>query len=637
MTLQADDPIKLLLVDDQPAKLLSYEVILRDLGADLYKASSAKEALDLLLRHEFAVVLIDVYMPELDGFELAAMIREHPRFQKIAIIFISAVLLDDSARVRGYDMGAVDYVPVPVIPEVLRAKVRVFADLYRKTRQLEQLNQELERRVAERTAELAASNTRLLESEQRRTLALAAGQMGSWDWDIVTGECIWDDGQFALFGQDPASFRPTFDEIRKFIHPEDLERIKGMMGEIGASPTFQIEARALRPTGEVRTCICAGAMTRDGAGNVTRISGISIDITERKKAEERQLLLAREVDHRARNALAVVQAIMRLTKAATPASYVAAVEGRIRALSQAHTLLSQSRWEGADIARLVDEELAPYRTGGGRISISGTSVLLPPDRAQTLALALHELATNSAKYGALSAPDGRLEVDWQSDGGAIKLHWRESGGPPVRVPTDQGFGTKIINATIKHQMGGDVVLEWRAQGLHCTLSIPAGGNGKAERPAPQPPDNLIKLGSGGRKRVMLVEDEALVGMMMRDMLVDLGYFVVGPFCSLSEAHGALDSQQYDCAILDLNLRGDLVYPIATLLDERGTPYLFVTGYGPESTDARYSHVPVLQKPIAREMLEAAVRERLGLKGAAQSKPDVFAQPATELPDAATRA
>src|SRR5690242_10862130 len=120
------------------------------------------------------------------------MIREHPRFEKIAIIFISAVLLDDSDRVRGYDMGAVDYVPVPVIPEVLRAKVRVFADLYRKTRQLEQLNQELERRVADRTAELAASNTRLLESEQRRSLALAAGQMGSWDWDVVTGECVWD-------------------------------------------------------------------------------------------------------------------------------------------------------------------------------------------------------------------------------------------------------------------------------------------------------------------------------------------------------------------------------------------------------------------------------------------------------------
>jgi len=637
MTVQPDDTIKLLLVDDQPAKLLSYEVILRDLDCELYKAASAKEALDLLLRHEFAVVLIDVYMPELDGFELAAMIREHPRFEKIAIIFISAVLLDDSDRVRGYDMGAVDYVPVPVIPEVLRAKVRVFADLYRKTRQLEQLNQELERRVADRTAELAASNTRLLESEQRRSLALAAGQMGSWDWDVVTGECVWDEGQYGIFGQDPAGFRPTFDEIRRFIHPEDLERIKGMMGEIGASPTFQLEARILRPTGEVRTCICAGAMTRDGAGKVTRISGVSIDITERKKAEERQLLLAREVDHRARNALAVVQAIMRLTRAATPASYVAAVEGRIRALSQAHTLLSQSRWEGADIARLVDEELAPYRTGGGRISISGASVLLPPDRAQTLALALHELATNSAKYGALSAPDGRLEVEWQSDGPLVKLHWRESGGPPVRVPTEQGFGTKIINATIKHQMGGDVALDWRAQGLHCTLSIPTGGNGNVEQPVAQQPDNLIKLESGSRKRVMLVEDEALVGMMMRDMLVDLGYFVVGPFCSLSEAHGALDAQQYDCAILDLNLRGDLVYPIANLLDERGTPYLFVTGYGPESTEARYAHVPVLQKPIARDMLDDAVRARLGLKGAARPTPGVFTQPATELPDTATRA
>ena len=196
---------------------------------------------------------------------------------------------------------------------------------------------------------------------------------------------------------------------------------------------------------------------------------------------------------------------------------------------------------------------------------------------------------------------------------------------------------KIINATVKHQMGGDVTLDWRAQGLHCTLSIPMGGNGKLESPTAQRPDNLIKLESGSRKRVMLVEDEALVGMMMRDMLLDLGYFVVGPFCSLSEAHGALEAQQYDCAVLDLNLRGDLVYPIADLLEQRGTPYFFVTGYGPESTDARYAHVPVLQKPIAREMLAGTLRERLGLKGAAQPTSGVYAQPATDHADAATRA
>src|ERR1700736_5703130 len=173
----ADDKINILLVDDQPAKLLSYEVILRDLGESLVKADSARAALEQLLKREIAVVLIDVCMPELDGFQLAAMIRDHPRFQKTAIIFISAIHLTDVDRLRGYAMGAVDYVPVPVIPEVLRAKVKIFAELYRKTRQLEQLNTELEERVRARTAELEASTARLLESEQRRSLALAAGQM----------------------------------------------------------------------------------------------------------------------------------------------------------------------------------------------------------------------------------------------------------------------------------------------------------------------------------------------------------------------------------------------------------------------------------------------------------------------------
>src|SRR5205807_9045365 len=157
----------------------------QELGENLIKAASAREALEQLLKQDIAVVLVDVCMPELDGFQLAAMIREHPRFQKTAIIFISAIHLTDVDRLRAYEMGAVDYVPVPVIPEVLRAKVKIFAELYRKTRQLEQLNQELEHRVAERTAELEASTARLLQSEERRSLAVAAGQMGSWEWDHV--------------------------------------------------------------------------------------------------------------------------------------------------------------------------------------------------------------------------------------------------------------------------------------------------------------------------------------------------------------------------------------------------------------------------------------------------------------------
>src|SRR5579872_2448466 len=165
----ADEKVNILLVDDQPAKLLSYEAILSELGENLVKASSAREALEHLLKTEVAVVLIDVVMPEFDGFELAAMIREHPRFQTLSIIFVSAVQVTDLDLLRGYECGAVDYVPVPVAPELLRSKVRVFCELFRKTRQLETLNAELERRVEERTAELAQANADLEHRVEERT------------------------------------------------------------------------------------------------------------------------------------------------------------------------------------------------------------------------------------------------------------------------------------------------------------------------------------------------------------------------------------------------------------------------------------------------------------------------------------
>ncbi len=164
--------VNILLVDDQPAKLLSYEVILGEIGENLIKASSGREAMEHLLKSEIAVVLMDVCMPELDGFELAAMMREHPRFRNTAIIFISAIHLTDTDRLRGYEMGAVDYVPIPVIPQVLCAKVKIFVELYRKSRELERLNAELERRVADRTAALeqlrrASSRTARSEAASR--------------------------------------------------------------------------------------------------------------------------------------------------------------------------------------------------------------------------------------------------------------------------------------------------------------------------------------------------------------------------------------------------------------------------------------------------------------------------------------
>jgi PAS domain S-box-containing protein len=169
-----EEKVNILMVDDQPAKLLSYEVILGELGENLIKASSASEALGILLKNDVAVVLMDVSMPDLDGFELADVIRQHPRFQKTAIIFISGVHLSDSDRIQGYRSGAVDYISVPVVPEVLRAKVGIFVDLYRKTRQLESLNKDLERRVAERTEELRQSEAQFRTRAELLELASEA-------------------------------------------------------------------------------------------------------------------------------------------------------------------------------------------------------------------------------------------------------------------------------------------------------------------------------------------------------------------------------------------------------------------------------------------------------------------------------
>ncbi len=192
----ADEKVNILMVDDQPAKLLSYEVILGDLGENLIKANSAKQALNVLLRNDVAVVLMDVSMPELDGFELADMIRDHPRFGKTAIIFISGVHLTDTDKINGYRRGAVDYISVPVIPEVLRAKISVFVELHRKTRELERLNSDLERRVAERTEELRLSEAHHRERAELLELATEAIIVR----DLHGAIRFWNSGAESLYG-----------------------------------------------------------------------------------------------------------------------------------------------------------------------------------------------------------------------------------------------------------------------------------------------------------------------------------------------------------------------------------------------------------------------------------------------------
>jgi PAS domain S-box-containing protein len=466
------EKVNILLVDDQPAKLLAYEVILKELGENLVVAASGREALEFLLKNEVAVILVDVCMPELDGFELAAMIREHPRFQKTAMIFISAIQVSDLDRLRGYEMGAVDYVPVPVIPEVLRAKIRVFAELYRKTRQLERFNAELEDRVRARTAELEESNARLLESEQRRSLAISAGSMGSWDWDWINGDWMWDEGQFRIFGVDSQSFVATQATVQALLHPDDIDELHKAMAQFNkGARSYEVEFRIVRPGGEIRWCVGTAAATIDRAGRVIRVSGVTVDITERKRAEERQSLLAREVDHRAKNALALAQSIVRLTRGENVKAYIQAVEGRISALARVHTILSLSSWQGAEIAKLVDEELAPYSMSD-QIAFSGSNIQLQPATAQTLALALHELVTNSAKYGALSTLSGRLSIKWEIQADVLRMLWEERDGPVVQKPVSRGFGTRSVIASIESQLGGQAEFDWRSEGLICRLSVP---------------------------------------------------------------------------------------------------------------------------------------------------------------------
>ncbi|HEX8995646.1 MAG TPA: ATP-binding protein [Ktedonobacterales bacterium] len=301
------DPINILMVDDQPAKLLSYEAILGDLGMNLIKATSPREALEHLLKKDIAIVLMDVSMPEIDGFELAAMIRQHPRYQKTAIIFISAVRLTELDRLRGYESGAVDYIPVPVIPEILRAKVSVFAELFSKTRELEALNLELEQRVQERTAELEANASQLRESEERFSIILQNTSAIIYLTD-AEGHCVHVNRGFErLFGvtNDQArgqSIAALLPAEAASAWAESYARVVTERKTVESEEEFDDREGVRRTFSSVKTPLI------DANGLPIGIVTVSTDITERKQAEnERAELLRREHEARliAENAIQV--------------------------------------------------------------------------------------------------------------------------------------------------------------------------------------------------------------------------------------------------------------------------------------------------------------------------------------------
>jgi PAS domain S-box-containing protein len=323
------------------------------------------------------------------------------------------------------------------------------------------------------------------DSEARFRLAQEAAGIGVFERILPNSFSHWSASMFRLYGIDPTTHGPRVEEEEHLalLHPADRDSHRARREAMRSDPAqahFAFEFRIRRAdTGEVRWLATRGEVVRDSSGRPAVIRGVNYDVTERRRAEERQYLLAREVDHRAKNALAVVQAIVGLTRHADPEQFRAAVTGRIAAMARAHTLLAREGWDRAELSELVEAELAPHggAVGGApeRVSIGGPAVALAPGAAQPLAMALHELATNAAKYGALSSPAGHVGVSWRAgEAGGLSLRWVELGGPALHGPPNRrGFGSSVIRNTVERQLGGRVRFEWPRGGLDCTLTLPA--------------------------------------------------------------------------------------------------------------------------------------------------------------------
>lgn len=233
------------------------------------------------------------------------------------------------------------------------------------------------------------------------------------------------------------------------------------------------ETARLRKDGSLITVSLTVSPLRNAEGEIIGASKIARDITQQKRSQQQISALAREAEHRSKNLLATVRAIVNLSHSDTAEGLKQAVAGRIQALSNVHSLFADTPWVGADFSAITARELAPYAEAGtARARIDGPSVSLNPDAAQTMAVALHELATNAAKYGCLSAAEGHLELTWRRSDGQLIVRWQEQGGPAVRVPEQRGFGTKVIEHMVA-QLGGKAQFQWRPEGLICAITLPA--------------------------------------------------------------------------------------------------------------------------------------------------------------------
>ena len=357
---------------------------------------------------------------------------------------------------------------------------------------------------------------------------------------------------------------------------------------------------------------------------LSQLAGLCAGASPDGLAETERNALVAEIDHRVRNVLSAVQsmAAQSARRAGTLDGFLKAFSGRLKAMASAHELLTATRGRGAAIQDLATGALSNLAPGQTRWE--GPDLFLTPRAASALSLALHELAMNAVKHGALSRESGRVAVRWRrSEDGGFELDWTESGGPQSPAQIQRGFGMVLLEEVAARELEGEVAIEMRASGLKARIKAApaalaeAGANGaKLERPkleAPQPLPLAVTAGRAGRiegMRVIIVEDAILLAMELEAGLQEAGVNVVGSAALVDEAMALVDTPM-DAAVLDCNLNGESVVPVAQALLARGVPFLFATGYGesrgaPEGFDA-----PIIRKPYDVAQITSALADITG--------------------------
>src|SRR5271166_890564 len=400
----------------------------------------------------------------------------------------------------------------------------------------------------------------------------------------------WNAAATRLFGYEPDEIigQPIMRIIPPELHGEEKEIIARL--KRGEHIDHYETVRVARDGHRIEVSLSVSPL-RDKFGRVVGAAKIARDITERKRAEALQQLLLEELNHRVKNTLAIIQAMANqsLRHAKSPSDFVSGFSGRVQALARAHDLLTQTKLQGADVMKLVREQVFLGSANDNRVTCSGPMLMLDAQKAVHVALVLHELATNARKYGALSVAKARLSVTWElrTNGGRnLVIEWKETGGPPVSAPRRRGFGSTLIERTLQAH-GGKVSTRYGSEGLTALITLPLAEHpdeaGASAESRGKEADALLlrpanEQGLQG-KRIIIIEDDALVSMDLESSLTDAGCKVISTAGTLDEAKILIADADCDAALLDANLAGHSVDVLATMLTKRNIPFAFVTGYG----------------------------------------------------------